>query len=451
MSRIDRQSKFRHVFGTANKKEFTYDNVKVSKSAWDSNKVKGNGTFVGIMWEARGGGSFAVLPNEQFGKVPADQGLVTGHKGAVLDIDFNPFNDHVVGSVSEDGNARIWLIPEGGLGKSNLNDPAQNLIGHRRKVGTIDFNPTANNVVATSSADMTVKVWDITTGDAKLTIGNHTDIITCAAWNRNGSLVGTTCKDKKARIFDPRSGNVTLDVVAHAGVKGMRCTFLGDRELFATVGFGKTSDRQLAIWDARAAGEPLHLSTIDTASGILMPFYDNDTGIFFLGGKGDGNIRYYEIVNDSKLIYYISEYKSATPQLGMALRPKTACDVSKCEVVAVLKACVSHVEPISFQVPRKSALFQDDIYPPTADPPPGVQPDGWFAGQTGEPVLASLEGGFVPPERPAFEVAEVKAVDDGPQTEAELRKAYEDLKNRVAYLEVELSKKDLEIQQLRGQ
>lgn len=29
-----------------------------------------------------------------------------------------------------------------------------------------------------------------------------------------------------------------------------------------------------------------------------MPFFDEDTSVLFLAGKGDGNIRYYEIVNE---------------------------------------------------------------------------------------------------------------------------------------------------------
>merc|ERR1712017_64597 len=281
MSRVVRQSKFRHVFGKAAKKEFIYDNLKPTKSAWDSNKCQANGSFVAVQWDSRGGGSFGVLPNDKVGKYPSDLGLVSGHKGQVLDISWNPFNDSIIGSVSEDGNGRIWQIPDGGLEKTHLTDPVQSLVGHRRKVGTIHFNPTANNVVATSSADYTVKVWDVETGSANLSITGHSEMIQCLDWNRNGSLMLTTSKDKQFRLIDPRA------------------------------------------------------QTIDTASGILMPFFDNDTNMLYLAGKGDGNIRYYEMTNDKPFLHFLSEYKSNTPQLGMAFRPKTACNVSVCEVGVV--------------------------------------------------------------------------------------------------------------------
>ncbi len=84
-----------------------------------------------------------------------------------------------------------------------------------------------------------------------------------------------------------------------------------------------------------------------------MPFFDNDTNVLFLAGKGDGNIRYYEIVDDAPYIHYLSEFKSNVPQRGMCMLPKRAVNVSECEIVRVLKLGVKLVEPISFQVPRK--------------------------------------------------------------------------------------------------
>merc|ERR1712188_204934 len=286
----------------------------------------------------------------------------------------------------------------------------QSLVGHRRKVGTIHFNPTANNVVATSSADYTVKVWDVETGSANLSITGHSEMIQCLDWNRNGSLMLTTSKDKQFRLIDPRAQNIVSTHPSHVGVKGSRCLFLGSTGKICTVGFGRTSDRQICIYDERDLSTKIVSQTIDTASGILMPFFDNDTNMLYLAGKGDGNIRYYEMTNDKPFLHFLSEYKSNTPQLGMAFRPKTACNVSVCEVASCLKV----------------------------------------VNTAGEPILVSLEGGFVAPEKPKFEVKEVAKLDEGPKGETELRAAWEEAKKRVAYLEAELAKKDAEIAKLKG-
>ncbi len=70
------------------------------------------------------------------------------------------------------------------------------------------WNPTANNVLATSSTDYTVKVWDVEKGAVKNTVEGHADIVQSIDWNYDGSLLTTACKDKKTRILDPRSKEI---------------------------------------------------------------------------------------------------------------------------------------------------------------------------------------------------------------------------------------------------
>jgi len=143
--------------------------VKVSRTAWDSNLVAANTKFLAVLYEAGGGGAFAVIPHSTKGKIDPKLPVVTGHKSAVLDLDWNPFNENLIASVSEDCTGKIWGIPEGGL-KDNLNEPLQTLSGHKRKVGTVSFSPVANNIVATSSTDFSVKVWDVEKGVAPLSM-----------------------------------------------------------------------------------------------------------------------------------------------------------------------------------------------------------------------------------------------------------------------------------------
>lgn len=36
----------------------------------------------------------------------------------------------------------------------------------------------------------------------------HPDVIYSVCWNRNGSLIATTCKDKSIRVIDPRKETI---------------------------------------------------------------------------------------------------------------------------------------------------------------------------------------------------------------------------------------------------
>jgi len=444
MSRVVRVSKYRHVFGKAEKPEECIDNVVISKNAWDSNYVSCNNTFYAVLWQTAGGGAVGVIPVSTKGKLP-QQGfpLITGHKAAVLDIDFNPFNDHLLATVSEDCYVKLWNIPDGGL-KENMNDAVQTLQGHRRKVGTAKFHPTASNVLATSSQDYTIKLWDIETAQCLVTLDGPTDIIQSVSWNYDGSLLAATCKDKQNRVADPRTGKFSHTGAGHEGVKGSRCMWVHDK-LF-TVGFSKSSERQYALYDLSDLSKPIVEQGVDNSSGILCPFYDYDTKMIYLAGKGDGNIRYYEYASEEKMIYHLSEFKSNTPTVGGCFINKTACNVSENEVARFLKLETRRIVPISFTVPRKSDLFQDDIFPPTASGvgEPSMTRADYMSGKNAAPKTVSLENGFV--AKPKTEVAFVKAaVDDGPQGEVELRKAYEEQKKRITYLEGEIKKLEIKL------
>lgn len=51
-------------------------------------------------------------------------------------------------------------------------------------------------------------IWNVGTGEMLVHIDCHPDIVYSACWNWDGSQLLTTCKDKKMRIIDPRTGEV---------------------------------------------------------------------------------------------------------------------------------------------------------------------------------------------------------------------------------------------------
>lgn len=74
------------------------------------------------------------------------------------------------------------------------------------------------------------------------------------------------------------------------------------------------------MWDENDISKPLFADTIDSSSGIVFPFYDPDTNIVFLAGKGDGNIRFYEISDEAPYIHYLSQVISGNPQVRDSLK-----------------------------------------------------------------------------------------------------------------------------------
>jgi len=330
-----------------------------------------------------------------------------------------------------------------------MTTPVQSLSGHKRKVGGLNHNPVANNILATTSTDMMVKIWDVEVGSSVYDITGHSDIIQSSCWNWNGELFATASKDKKIRVIDPRANSIIAEVEAHAGVKGMRVAFLGAREKIFSMGFSKTSERQFSLWEPRKLGEPIRTENIDTAAGIIMPFYDNDNSILYLAGKGDGNIRYYELVDDTPFIHFLTEFKSATPQRGMGWTPKKCLDLLGCEIARLLKVTGTAIEPVNFFVPRKSDIFQDDLYPPTFSGEPTLTAKKWIEGGKGDPKTMVLSPGFVAPKATESSFSQAPAAEHKKEKSLkELQDENEKQAKRIAYLEAELAKRDAKIKEL---
>lgn len=386
-----RKSKFRHVFGRVGRKEECYEGLKTVKISQDGNVCAVNAKFIAVVVESAGGGVFTVLPLQQTGRVPVGYPKICGHTGPVTDIKWNPFDDNVIASCSDDTTIKLWKIPDSGL-TDDLTDWLKDLQGHLKKVGHLEWHPTACDILLSAGSDLMCIVWNVATETMARILCLHTDSILSVAWNRDGSLFATTSKDKKIRVIDPRKEAVTAQVEGHQGSKASKVIFL-DKKRLLTTGFSRLSERQFAIWDIDNMYKPLKLENLDTSSGVMTPYYDFDTKVLFVAGKGDGNIRYYEVVPEAPYVHYLSQYLSSSPQGGLAQMPKKGVDTRKCEIVRFYKLHTMKdvVEPLSMIVPRKSELFQEDLFPPTSGVTSSMSAEEWLSGVNRAPVLTAFE------------------------------------------------------------
>ncbi|EHH22627.1 Coronin-2 [Macaca mulatta] len=410
--KVVRQSKFRHVFGQPVKNDQCYEDIRVSRVTWDSTFCAVNPKFLAVIVEASGGGAFLVLPLSKTGRIDKAYPTVCGHTGPVLDIDWCPHNDEVIASGSEDCTVMVWQIPENGL-TSPLTEPVVVLEGHTKRVGIIAWHPTARNVLLSAGCDNVVLIWNVGTAEELFRLDSlHPDLIYNVSWNRNGSLFCSACKDKSVRVIDPRRGTLMAErEKAHEGARPMRAIFLADGKVFTT-GFSRMSERQLALWDPENLEEPMALQELDSSNGALLPFYDPDTSVVYVCGKGDSSIRYFEITEEPPYIHFLNTFTSKEPQRGMGSMPKRGLEVSKCEIARFYKLHERKCEPIVMTVPRKSDLFQDDLYPDTAGPEAALEAEEWVSGRDADPILISLREAYVPSKQRDLKISRRNVLSD---------------------------------------
>lgn len=91
-------------------------------------------------------------------------------------------------------------------------------------------------------------------------------------------------------------------------------------------------------------------------------------------------------------VHFINTYQSQDPQRGIGMMPKRGCDVNTCEIAKFYRLNNNGLcQVISMTVPRRSELFQEDLYPDTLSDESAITAEEWTEGQDAEPILVSLK------------------------------------------------------------
>jgi hypothetical protein len=113
----------------------------------------------------------------------------------------------------------------------------------------VTFCPGRNvNLIASSSADKTIKLWDVQTKQLLKELTDHVDSVTCVAFNRNGNLLLSGSDDKSVKVWGVVNAVTAqlVDTLPSAHEDGVTCvTFSPDGTRIVS----GSKDRTLCIYD----------------------------------------------------------------------------------------------------------------------------------------------------------------------------------------------------------
>lgn len=361
-----RVSKYRHLKGTPAHKSQHIENVR-NVSRQISGECDGfhcNKDRVGVPLGGPGG-KLAVFELSKPGKLPDGVMPTLVNATNIMDFSWDPFDNKRLAVGCDDGSVKLWIVPESGLAEAT-NNADKVLQAHIEKIYCLKFHPLASDILATTSYDMTIRIWDLSTLQQAYCLKTEDHVI-ALAWSPCGRRIAAATRGSSLLIFEPREGSAPIaQGKGPGGTRGARIVWALDGQYLAVMGFDKVSERQIMLFKSSDLSNSLTSIGLDVSPAILIPFYDEDSSTLFLTGRGDSTIYAFEVSSEAPYLNPLSHHRCGSLHQGLSFLPKNCVDVTQVEFAKALRLTNTTIEPLSFTVPRiKSDLFQDDLFPNT--------------------------------------------------------------------------------------
>ncbi|KYC43838.1 hypothetical protein WA1_01395 [Scytonema hofmannii PCC 7110] len=224
---------------------------------------------------------------------------VYGYSNWILSVAFSP-NGQMLASSSEDQRVRLWDVTTGQC--------LRTLPGHTNLISSVTFAPQNLNdctasksiisdreigkqqesqILASSSDDTTIKLWDANTGECLRTLWGHDSWVHSVSFSPNGQILASGSRDQTVKLWDWHTGECLHTLEGHINqVKTISFSSCG--KMLAS----GSDDNTIKLWDVSTG---ICLQTLLGHGDWVLSVMFTLRGDILASASGDQTIKLWDI------------------------------------------------------------------------------------------------------------------------------------------------------------
>ena len=205
-----------------------------------------------------------------------------GHTDKVWSVAFSP-NGDMLASTSWDQTVRLWNVDTGQL--------LHTLRGHTDTVDSVAFSPDGQTL-ASGSWDGTIRLWNPNTGKLKRTLTGHVGGVGSVAFSPDGWTLASGSADQTIRLWNTKTWKLERTLTGHTHIVES-VAFSPEGDMLAS----GSRDQTIRLWDPNNGK---HIKTLREHTGDIVRMTFSPDGATLASGSLDGTVRLWD-PNNGKL------------------------------------------------------------------------------------------------------------------------------------------------------